>query len=112
MLPMVTPFWHYLGQPQKKKLEYLGEITGIADLIYDPSYQGSGISESNPGEFLPVHVDFNYHPDTRHHRRLKILLYLNERWEQNWGGNIELHKNPRVHLYDSLEKSYTPINNR
>jgi hypothetical protein len=58
----------------------------------DPAYvefcrqNGGGIRESPSGTFLPVHIDFNHHPRTLHHRRLNLLLYLNEQWDDGLGG--------------------------
>jgi hypothetical protein len=35
-------------------------------------------------------VDFNYLRERQLHRRLNILVYFNEGWQESWGGNIEL----------------------
>jgi hypothetical protein len=37
-----------------------------------------------------VHVDFNYIKSRDLHRRLNILIYLNEDWKDEWGGAVEL----------------------
>ena len=92
--------------------EYLSRITGISDLEFDPAYHGGGIRESRSKVFLPVHLDFNYHPQTLSHRRLNFLFYLNERWDPAWGGNLEVHLDPNVYRDRSLVSSYTPAMNR
>lgn len=93
-------------------ISLLESITGIDGLIYDPDYFGGGIRESKDKTFLPIHLDFNYHPKTRCHRRLNLLLYLNENWDTKWGGAIQVHKSP----YDSAGKTmvaeFQPIANR
>jgi hypothetical protein len=75
-------------------LNILSKITGIPNLIYDPDYYGGGTHESLNGERLLPHIDYNYHPKTGHYRRLNLLVYLNPEWQQEWGGELELHSNP------------------
>jgi len=101
---------NYFGS--KEFLDYLTRLTGIKGLLYDPEYQGGGLRESRTRGFLPVHLDFNRHPKTGYHRRLNLLLYLNENWQEDWGGNIEVHKNPREYPEGSLVQGFSPINNR
>ncbi|MGI8561613.1 MAG: 2OG-Fe(II) oxygenase [Luteimonas sp.] len=91
---------------------YLSRLTGIDDLEFDPGYNGGGLRESRSKAFLPVHLDFNYHPKTLSHRRLNFLLYLNPVWEESWGGNIQVHLDPKVHREKSLVSSFAPLLNR
>lgn len=97
----------------KTFVAYVETITGIEGLEYDPDYFGGGIRESRSNTFLPPHIDFNYHPKTLSHRRLNLLLYLNRQWKREWGGNLQLHRDPYVHSKgDSLVTSYEPLLNR
>jgi hypothetical protein len=91
---------------------YLTRLTGIDSLEFDPDYNGGGLRESRSKAFLPVHLDFNYHPKTLSHRRLNFLLYLNPVWEESWGGNIQVHLDPKVHREKSLVSSFAPLMNR
>jgi hypothetical protein len=71
-------------------LEFLSEVTGIANLIPDPSFEGGGLHQIVPGGKLGVHADFNKHRAYRLDRRLNLLLYLNKDWREEYGGHLQL----------------------
>jgi hypothetical protein len=72
-------------------LAWLSELTGIPDLISDPSLEGGGLHQSRRGGFLNIHTDFSHHHYHKNwRRRLNLILYLNAGWRPDWGGAIEL----------------------
>lgn len=93
-------------------LDWLGKATGIDGLLYDPYYFGGGTHENRHGQDLDPHVDFNRHPVTGWHRRLNLIVYLNERWQPEWGGAIEFHRDPRLPRRENRIEVVQPRYNR
>jgi hypothetical protein len=69
---------------------FLEKITGISGILADPHLLGGGVHSTRPGGYLKVHADFNKHPDYGLDRRLNLLIYLNEDWLPEYGGDLEL----------------------
>jgi Rps23 Pro-64 3,4-dihydroxylase Tpa1-like proline 4-hydroxylase len=84
----VTNLLNFLNS--KEVLNYLEELTGIPDLIADPELYGGGVHRILSGGKLSVHADYNFHPLTKLHRRVNLLLYLNKDWKEEWGGDLQL----------------------
>jgi Rps23 Pro-64 3,4-dihydroxylase Tpa1-like proline 4-hydroxylase len=71
-------------------LEFIGQVTGIKNLIPDPGFEGGGLHQIVRGGKLGVHADFNKHRDFNLDRRLNLLLYLNKDWREEYGGHLQL----------------------
>lgn len=72
-------------------LNWLNKLTGIEEpLISDPYLSGGGYHEIKRGGMLKVHADFNKHPSLDLDRRINMLIYLNEDWQEEWGGDLQL----------------------
>lgn len=91
-------------------LDLVSRITAIPGLLYDPDYFGGGTHDNRDGQSLDAHVDFNRHPITHTHRRLNLIVYLNPAWDPDWGGALELHRDPRAS--DDQVASVQPLFNR
>jgi hypothetical protein len=61
------------------------------------------------GGFLNIHADFTVHPRQRTwQRRVNLLLYLNETWQPEWGGDLELWSRDM----QRCEEKIAPVGNR
>lgn len=86
--PNATELAHFLNS--QPFLEFLSQLTGIPNLLPDPYFEGGGFHQIKPGGYLKIHADFNKHRLTGLDRRLNVLVYLNEDWEESYGGHFEL----------------------
>ena len=107
--PAYRSFYEYINS--KPFLEHLSELTGVPDLIADATLFGGGTHENRDGQSLDVHIDFNIDERRMLHRRLNLLIYLNKEWESEWGGDIELHSDPRNPIANQVT-SFKPMFNR
>jgi hypothetical protein len=73
----------------KRFLAWLKTVTAIEGLLVDETYFGAGFHQTRDGGYLNIHVDFNRLPNGLD-RRLNLLVYMNEVWMPDWGGEIEL----------------------
>lgn len=65
-------------------------ITGVQDLIADPTSYAGGVSDMKRGDFLNPHVDNSHNGARTHYRRLNLLYYPNPDWQPGDGGELEL----------------------
>jgi len=71
-------------------LRILEQLTGIQNLLPDPSLRGGGLHQIEPGGVLGVHADFTQHPQYKLDRSINLLLFLNRDWPDEYGGHLEL----------------------
>jgi hypothetical protein len=71
-------------------VRWLEWLTGIDGLISDTDLFGGGVHQVKPGGFLKIHTDFSWHERLQLYRRVNVLLYLDEGWQDAWGGHLEL----------------------
>lgn len=83
----------------KESMAHLSGLVGL-ELLADPWMHegpttpalGGGLHEIHRGGLLKIHVDFEKHPIGLR-RVVNLLVYLNEDWQEEWGGELELHGN-------------------
>jgi Rps23 Pro-64 3,4-dihydroxylase Tpa1-like proline 4-hydroxylase len=79
-------------------LKFLERLTGINNLVADGDWLGGGVHRITTGGKLDIHADFNIHWIQKTlHRRLNLLLYLNDPWLPEWEGNLELWSTDRTY---------------
>jgi hypothetical protein len=72
-------------------VRFVSQLIGVDDLMADPELEGGGLHQSTRGGFLNIHADFTVHPHHRNwQRRANLLLYLNDEWLPEYGGDLEL----------------------
>jgi Rps23 Pro-64 3,4-dihydroxylase Tpa1-like proline 4-hydroxylase len=69
---------------------FLQSVTGIANLLPDPSHALAGLHVSPPGAFQALHRDFRLHPTNGLYHRVNVLVFLNSDWKPEFGGDLEL----------------------
>ena len=74
----------------KQFLSILEKKFNLKNLVPDPTLFGGGMHESFRGGYLKIHSDFVFIKKRKLKRMLNLLIYLNEGWQNNWGGSIEL----------------------
>ena len=86
--PFIRAFLAEMNSPGV--IGFIEGLTGIKKLIPDPYFTGGGLHETKAGGHLSVHADFNVHTGMDLIRRINLLIYLNEDWDEAFGGNLEL----------------------
>ena len=64
------------------------------------------------GGKLNTHLDYSIHPKLGLQRKLNLIVYLNSRWKENWGGSLGLWGNKSNKKPGRLIKTVAPKFNR
>lgn len=84
----VRQLFHFFNS--RTMLEFLEGLTTIQGLISDPYFIGGGYHEIGRGGKLGIHADFRINEQLHLHRRINVIIYLNEHWKSEYGGELEL----------------------
>ncbi len=71
-------------------LDFLGQLSGIADFVIDPHYRGGGLHSTGCGGKLMVHADKSRHPNKKIDQVLNLIYFLNPDWQEDYGGHLEI----------------------
>ncbi len=89
MLPALRTAFIKLRHPDTVE-EFKG-LMGVPTLTDDPIAHGAGLHLSTYKSFLQAHVDYQRHPHLPDkERRLNAILFMHDRWEKEWGGDLLL----------------------
>jgi hypothetical protein len=72
----------------------LGALVGMPDAPADLSLYGGGCHELPPGAGLGEHRDADTHARLGLRRAWSAALYVHDRWEEGWGGELVLRGRP------------------
>ena len=97
---------HYLHS--REFINILERKFKLTGLVSDPLMQGGGMHQSGTGGYLKIHSDFIYLRKRKLKRRINLLLYLNNTWNKNWNGALELWDQK---MENNFLKIYPQINN-
>ena len=86
--PNTLSLFNYLNS--QTWLRFLNKITSIEEKLFsDPYHIGGGLHGTIKGGWLKIHSDFKKHPDSNLDRRLNVIVFLNETWDESYGGYLE-----------------------
>ena len=108
MDPAVKNIFYALSHPTI--IDKLKIIFNIPNLEYDPHCHGGGLHIHSRYGRLNMHLDYEKHPITNKQRRLNIILYLNDDWQQEWKGDTQLwNKDMTECVVQSYPKTNTAL---
>ena len=94
---------NFEGLPQCKKIfdvlqsepvvKMMRTITGIDALESDPHLHGAGLHAYPHNGKLDVHLDYSIHPVSGKERRVNLIVYINQGWQDEYGGHLQLWNN-------------------
>jgi Rps23 Pro-64 3,4-dihydroxylase Tpa1-like proline 4-hydroxylase len=100
-MPLTWKYLQFFNSPEF--IQHLENLTGIKGLIADDLYEGGGCHKIDSGGRLSIHTDYAKHPRKDLYRRINLLLYLNEDWQDEWGGTLQLWKHDMSELVSEVQ---------
>jgi Rps23 Pro-64 3,4-dihydroxylase Tpa1-like proline 4-hydroxylase/glycosyltransferase involved in cell wall biosynthesis len=98
---------NYFNSPDV--ISMLEELTGIKDLIADPTLLGGGMHKIDSGGKLSIHADSRKHAINGNYRRLNLLVYLNKDWNKEWGGSLQLWDKDMTTMVQDIQPLFNRV---
>ena len=70
--------------------QWIRKVTGVEGLVTTQDSLGSGVHQGANGSYVDVHIDVNLNPEAGLWRRVNLLIYLNKKWKDEYGGHLEI----------------------
>ena len=72
---------HFLELVESERFrEFVSTVTGVNELLPDPTHKFAGVHRTPPGGFTKIHRDFEVHPVSGLFHRVNLLVFLNREW--------------------------------
>ncbi len=82
------------------------------ELYSDVGLNGGGWHIHKKGGKLNPHLDYSLHPKSGLQRKLNIIIYLNSKWKENWGGHLGFWGSESDKKPGEIKKKFIPKFNR
>ena len=82
------------------------------ELYADAGLNGGGWHIHRKGGRLNPHLDYSLHPKLKQQRKLNLIVYMNPRWQEEWGGSLGFWGNDSAQEPGQLIKKVWPRFNR
>ena len=73
----------------------MGEVD--SNSFPDFSLHGAGLHEIPPSGYLNMHLDSDHHPVRNWRREYSAVLFVDQRWDEDWGGGFNLRGHDTVY---------------
>ena len=90
-------------------LTFLEELTGLKDLMPDPSFRGCGLHSTGRGGRVMVHADSSRHPNPELHQMINVIYYVTPGWRDEWGGHLELWDRDAARCVNKVKPEFNSI---
>ena len=113
--------WNVFPKDTYKTFDYLNSISFVSILqkyilkkkiFTDIGLNGGGWHIHKKGGKLNMHLDYSIHPKLNLQRKLNLIIYLNSKWKEEWGGSLGFWENKSSKNPGKLIKSIVPKFNR
>jgi Rps23 Pro-64 3,4-dihydroxylase Tpa1-like proline 4-hydroxylase len=84
----------------------MNDITGIDGLHTTSDSLGSGVHQGKNGSYVDVHLDVNMNPKTGLWRRINLLIYLNKKWQPEYGGDLEIWDKEMTQCFKKVSPTF------